>query len=73
MSTDPEHQQRFCVSLTNLGGDLETVGGVTYPHHIFGSNMALRSEKGDLLLPGVNGEVYVKEGLSYTVEHVQPR
>ncbi|KAG5484817.1 hypothetical protein LSCM1_06643 [Leishmania martiniquensis] len=73
MSADPELRQRFCVSLTNLDGKLETVGGVTYPHHIFGSNVALRNEAGELLLPGAHGEVHVKEGGRYTVEHVVPR
>ncbi|KAG5505992.1 hypothetical protein GH5_06699 [Leishmania sp. Ghana 2012 LV757] len=73
MSANSDRQRHFCVSLTNLDGKLETVGGVTYPHHIFGSNLALRSEEGELLLPGVHGEVHVKEGCRYIVEHVRPR
>lgn len=73
MSSDDDHRRHFCVSLTNLHVELETIGGVTYPHHIFGSNKALRSEEGELLLPGANGEVHVKEGGRYTVEHVLPK
>ncbi|KPI84770.1 hypothetical protein ABL78_6188 [Leptomonas seymouri] len=65
--------RRFTVALTNLDVDLETVGGVTYPHHLFGANTALLNEDGELLLPGVRGEVHVKEGHKYTVEHVEPR
>ncbi|KAL7702959.1 hypothetical protein N2W54_002844 [Lotmaria passim] len=64
---------RFTVSLINLDVDLETVGGVTYPHHLFGTNVALQNEAGELLLPGAKGEVYVKESQKYTVEQVEPR
>jgi hypothetical protein len=65
--------QRFTVALTNLEVDLETVGGVTYPHHLFGTNTALQNEDGELLLPGAKGEVYVQKGHRYTVEQVEPR
>lgn len=60
--------QTFSVALTNLEVSLETVKGVTYPHHIFGAEVALQNEEGELLLPGVEGEVRLKEGQRYTVE-----
>ncbi|KAK7198908.1 hypothetical protein NESM_000857400 [Novymonas esmeraldas] len=73
MSATAAVPRRFAVPLDNLGCVLETVDGVTYPHHIFGSNMALRSDGGELLLPGVDGEVRLEEGRRYTVDHVKPR
>ncbi|KEG13836.1 hypothetical protein DQ04_00761160 [Trypanosoma grayi] len=61
----------FKVSLSNLGVDLETVGGVTYPHHVFGHNMVLRPVgRPEILLPGAYGEVYVEPGKEYSVQSV---
>ncbi|KAH9599670.1 hypothetical protein LSM04_009473 [Trypanosoma melophagium] len=59
----------FKVTLSNLGVDLETVGGVTYPHHIFGHKMVLKPVgESEILLPGAYGEVYVESGKEYTVQ-----
>ncbi|KPA77130.1 hypothetical protein ABB37_07440 [Leptomonas pyrrhocoris] len=65
--------RRFTVTLTNLDVGLETVSGVTYPHHLFGTGAALQNEEGELLLPGAKGEVHVQEGHEYTVEQIEPQ
>lgn len=73
MSKPATVPHRFCVRLSNLDGALEAEAGVTYPHLLFGSHVALRNEAGELLLPGLSGEVHVQERASYSVESVQPR
>lgn len=67
--TDP-HSRSFIV-VQNLNVKVETVSNVTYPHHIFGPGSALvDSETGMLLLPGMNGEVFVSPEGTYNIERI---
>lgn len=67
---EQEAAHTFTVQLTNMGGSLEVFGGVTYPHHIFGHQVVLQNEAGEVLLPGLQGEVHLQKGQSYSVEHI---
>lgn len=67
-------RRRPHIIIANLGVELETVGGVTYPHHVFGPNNALIDGRtGLLLLPGARGEVFTSDGGSYKLQRIQER
>lgn len=70
MSQAPDSS--FSITVSNVGVKLETVGGLVYPHHIFGPGTVLVDDNSKrLLLPGANGEVFTTNGGVYHLESVQ--
>ncbi|CCW63528.1 unnamed protein product [Phytomonas sp. EM1] len=64
--------EKDVIEIEGLNASLCTIGGLTYPHHLFGSCVVLvEVESGAVLLPGLRGEVYLHQDKRYRAEKVR--